>query len=141
MKSLREKISQLSTSIRQTVLDPKPKLPEEGSAQQLRSEHVQLTEQAETAKQQNERLTEAKLQVSQTSSGKEVLLVDAFATVLLFPPVSGKFGENPSDFRAENCMISCYFDCERKFSMFIFSRLFLVKATLFHKFCVPKPSS
>ena len=63
VKALREKKDQLSTSIRQTVLDPKAKLPEEGSAQQLRSEHVQLTEQAETAKQQAERLTEAKLQV------------------------------------------------------------------------------
>jgi hypothetical protein len=63
VKALREKKDQLSTSIRQTVLDPKAKLPEEGSAQQLRSEHVQLTEQAETAQQQAERLTEAKLQV------------------------------------------------------------------------------
>jgi hypothetical protein len=63
VKALREKKDQLSTSIRQTVLDPKAKLPEEGSAQQLRSEHVQLTEQAETAKQEAERLTEAKLQV------------------------------------------------------------------------------
>jgi hypothetical protein len=63
VKALREQKNQLSTSIRQTVLDPKAKLPEEGSAQQLRSEHVQLTEQAETAKQQTERLTEAKLQV------------------------------------------------------------------------------
>ena len=63
VKALREKKDQLSTSIRQTVLDSKAKLPEEGSAQQLRSEHVQLTEQAETANQQTERLTEAKLQV------------------------------------------------------------------------------
>ena len=59
VKALRDKRDQLSTSIRQAVLDPKGKLPEEGSAQQLRSEYVQLTEQAETAKQQTERLTEA----------------------------------------------------------------------------------